>query len=314
MGANRSFDVVIVGGGVIGSAAAYFLMANPDFDGTVAIIERDTTYADSSTARSAGGIRQQFSTTANVSLSIFAERFIREAPALLAVDGNQPVIPFVDQGYLMLASANRREVLEHNIALQHAAGASTEFLSALDIAERFPWINVARIDCGGYGGSTEGWTDPYALMQAFRKKAISLGAELIEGEVVDLINDGSRVDAVELGNGATLSSGHVINAAGPRAASIAAMVGIDLPVRSRKRYVFVLDCRHEMVEQMRGAPLTVDPSGVYCRPEGANFICGLAPPKRRIQTQAISKSTLITLIPRFGRNSPPAFRHSRRSK
>lgn len=263
---------------MIGSATAYFLASSPDFQGSIAIIERDTSFADGSTARSAGGIRQQFSTPANVTLSIYAEEFIRDAERLLSVDGNQPVIPFVNQGYLMLASENGRPVLENNIAIQRDLGATTELLDAEAIKARFPWINVDGITCGGYGGDTEGWTDPYALMQALRKKSISLGAELIAGEVIGIGHQSGRVEQITLADGRRFSAGHVVNAAGPRAAEIAAMVDIDLPVRSRKRFVYVLDCRDPMMNQMLTAPLTVDPSGVYCRPEGQQFICGLAPP------------------------------------
>src|SRR5699024_6258118 len=68
---ETSFDVVIVGGGVIGSAAAYFLAASPDFDGRVAVVEKDPSYQTGATGRSAGSIRQQFSTPENVAISRF---------------------------------------------------------------------------------------------------------------------------------------------------------------------------------------------------------------------------------------------------
>ncbi|MEQ8665550.1 MAG: FAD-binding oxidoreductase [Rhodospirillales bacterium] len=277
MTASATYDVVIIGGGVIGSAAAYFLSALPAFDGTVTIIERDTGFADTSTARSVGGIRQQFSSAVNVRLSQFAAGFVREAPKVLAVDGSEPFVPFVEQGYLMLADDAGHARLRANIATQHAAGAVTELLDPVALADRFPWLNTDGLAAGGFGPRDEGWTDPYALMQAFRKKAQSLGAELIQGEVTGLTLEGHRVVSVTLADGTSIGCGHVINAAGPRAATIAAMAGIDLPVRSRKRFVFVLDCRDEAVEAILKGPLTVDPCGIYFRPEGRHFICGRAP-------------------------------------
>lgn len=277
MTVSGTYDVLIVGGGVIGSAAAYFLSASNDFDGTVAIVERDTGYADTSTARSVGGIRQQFSSAVNVRLSQFAARFVREAPGLLSVDGAEPFIPFVEQGYLMLADDAGLNTLKRNIATQHGADAVTELLDPAALGSRFPWLNTDDLAAGGFGPWDEGWTDPYALMQAFRKKARSLGADLIDGEVTALNLDGRRIASVGLADGATFACGHVINAAGPRAARIAAMAGIDLPVRSRKRFVHVIDCRDPAVDAILAGPLTVDPSGVYFRPEGRHFICGRAP-------------------------------------
>jgi sarcosine oxidase len=70
-----TYDVVIVGGGVIGSSTAYFLASQPEFDGRIAVIEKDSTYADAATPRSAGGVRQQFSTPENVQISSFADAF-----------------------------------------------------------------------------------------------------------------------------------------------------------------------------------------------------------------------------------------------
>ena len=274
---SRSYDVAIIGGGVIGSAAAYFLTASEDFDGRVAIVERDTRFADNSTARSVGGIRQQFSSAVNVRLSQFAAAFVRQAPDLLTVGDQQPFVPFVEQGYLMLADDRSLGTLKSNVATQHGAGATTELLDPAALGERFPWLNTDCLAAGGFGPRDEGWTDPYALMQAFRKKALSLGAELINAEVTALTHSGGRVTALTLSDGEDVTCGHVINAAGPRAARIAAMAGIDLPVHSRKRFVFVFDCRDPLTEEILKGPLTVDPSGVYFRPEGQHFICGRSP-------------------------------------
>ena len=265
-------DIVIVGGGVIGSACAYFLTSSPAFSGTVTVIEQDTTYQNSSTARSAGGIRQQFSTPENIRMSQFAMEFLKRSNTALAVDGEAPDLPFVANGYLLLATEQGVPVLADNVTIQHREGAQTHMLSPADLRQKFPWLNINDIAAGSFG-STEGWTDPYALMQAFRRKARQLGAIYREDTVTDLTREGNQITDVRLASGGRLSCGAIVNAAGPYANDIARMAGLMLPVFPRKRFVFVFDCRSGPLN----CPLTVDPSGTYFRPEGQTFICGRSP-------------------------------------
>lgn len=102
---SKKFDVVIVGGGVIGSSAAYFLAAQQAFGGSIAVVERDPTYAEAATPRSAGGIRQQFSTPENVLISAFGAAFIKSVAEHLTVGGEAPSLQFHEGGYLFLATA-----------------------------------------------------------------------------------------------------------------------------------------------------------------------------------------------------------------
>lgn len=274
---QESKDIVIIGGGVIGSACAYFLTASPDFTGTVTVIERDSTYQNSTTARSVGGIRQQFSTPENIHMSQFAMAFLRASDTALAVEGESPDLPFVANGYLLLATEQGASVLAGNVSVQNREGAETRMLSPDDIRKQFPWLNVDDIAAASFGGANEGWTDPYALMQAFRRKARRLGAVYREDTVTNLTRQGSVISAVALASGETISCGVVVNAAGPYAGEIARMAGLPLPVFPRKRFVFVFDCRDAANMQMGNCPLTVDPSGAYFRPEGQTFICGKSP-------------------------------------
>jgi len=112
----NSTDIAIVGGGVIGSAIAYFLASDPGFAGRVTVIERDPTYARASTPLSAGGIRQQFSTPENIAIGQFGAAFLKRVPDLLEVEGERPDIHFVEGGYLFLASEAGRAILERNHA------------------------------------------------------------------------------------------------------------------------------------------------------------------------------------------------------
>lgn len=271
--ASANFDVVIAGGGVIGSAAAYFLTAHPAFDGRVAVIERDPTYTDCTTSRSVGGIRQQFSTRENILLSQFAAEFVKRADEYLAVEGSAPALGFVEAGYLFLAGEHAVETMRTNHALQTRYGASVALIDVEDLQARFPWLDVTGVALGSLGLKNEGWIDPHALLMAFKAKARSRGARYLEGEVTGIDVNKKRIAGVRLADGDAISCAALVNAAGARAAQVAAMAGIALPVSPRKRQVFVFDCK----QRLPGCPLVIDPTGMYFRPESGRFLCGISP-------------------------------------
>ena len=269
----QSYDVVIVGGGVMGSSVAYFLKGWLNFPGSVLVVERDPTYADAATPRAAGGIRQQFSTPENIRMGRFAADFIKRAGEYLAVDDDAPLIPFVENGYLFLASSAGMDILRGNHEIQKSLGADNVLLSAEEVQARFPWMNTDDLAGGCYGLKNEGWTDPYGLLQAFRRKARALGVTYLADTARALKRDGNRMTAVTTQDNGEIACGAVVNSSGYRAREIAATAGIDLPVRPRKRLVYVFDCR----EQLGRVPLTIEPNGVWFRPEGASYICGVSP-------------------------------------
>lgn len=271
---ERTWDVIIIGGGVIGSSIAYFLAAEPAFDGRVVVIEREPAYARASTSLSVGGVRHQFSTEQNIRMSLFATDFLRRSGEALAVGDIVPDVGFRENGYLFLATEAGRDILEHNHALQARRGADVELLDARALAERFPGLATADLAAGGYGVSGEGWLDPYALLQAFKRKARSLGVTYVDDEVIDVTTGPRRVAAVECTRSGRYHCGALINAAGTAAPRVAAMAGIDgLPVHTRKRCVFLFEANGAGPDW----PLTVDPGGVYFRPEGNRFVCGVGP-------------------------------------
>ena len=272
---TQSCDVAIVGGGVIGSAIAFFLLGQTDFRGKVLVIEKDPTYAEAATSRSAGGIRQQFSTPENIAMSTFGAAFVKRVADYLTVEGDAPSIPFTEWGYLFLASAAGLATLQANHATQRRLGADVVLLTPGELKAQFPWLNVEGLASGSFGRSNEGWVDPYSLLQAFRRKARALGAVYVADEAVGIERQGGRVAAVGLASAGRVACGALVDSAGYHAHEIAALAGIDLPIRPRKRFVFVFDCKAPIGR----APLLVDPSGVYFRPEGANYICGVSPPE-----------------------------------
>ncbi len=274
MNGRESFDVVIVGGGVIGSSIAFFLAEEEGFTGRVAVVEKDPTYLDSSTARSVGGIRQQFSTPENIEMSRFGAAFFKSAPERLAVSGSRPDLSFHEAGYLLLATAKGRAILERNHPLQRAHGAGVVLMSPGELESRFPWLNTADLAAGCLGTRDEGWIDPFSLLMAFKHRAQASGVTYLTGEVVAVRRFGRRLTGVRLGDGRQVAAGCLVDAAGPRAAEIAAMAGIDdCPVRSRKRMVFTFECARRIAD----CPLVVDPGGLYFRPEGDKFVCGTSP-------------------------------------
>ncbi len=268
----KAYDVVIVGGGVVGSASAHYLRKN-GFKGSIALIEKDTSWAQGCTARSVGGLRQQFSTPENIHLSKFGVTLVKNLQQEFGPDAD---IGFKEQGYLICASPEGLPILAENHAVQIANGADNVLLRGDELAARFPWLVTEGIAAGCFGLSGEGWVDPYMFAALFRKSAIAKGVELIQGEVMGVTREGQRITGVTLASGEPISCGTLVNAAGTGAGALAAMAGIDLPVGPRKRYVYVLDCP-AATEALHKAPLTVIPGGVYFRPEGRNFLAGLSP-------------------------------------
>ena len=267
----KHFDVVIIGGGIVGSSTAYYLRKN-GYQGSIAIIEKDSSFKQSCTALSWGGIRRQFSTPENIRLSEFGLKLVRNLKTELGADAD---IGFKEQGYLVMASDAGIAVLEENAKLQQSLGADTVLMEPKELSARFPYMNFDGIAAASFGRSGEGWFDPYQFMNLIRKAAIAKDVSLVNSEVM-AIGAQERVSSVTLASGETLSAGAIVNAAGTSAGAVAAMIGFDLPVSAAKRYVYVVDCP-AAPETLRKGPLTFDINGIYFRPEGRNFLWGFTP-------------------------------------
>lgn len=280
---TRRYDVVIVGGAVIGSAVAYFLAANPDFGGSILVVERDPTYARASTSLSSSSIRTQFSNPINVRISQFGSAFIRDFATTMQVRGEAPPdLNFHEGGYLFLARTPAQETtLRENHAVQRDCGADVVLWDRDELSRAFPHLRVDDIRLASYGRSGEGWFSNTGLMNGFKAKARELGAEYVTDEVMAITRQGDSVTSVTLRSGEVIAAGTIVNASGPRAALTARMAGLDIPVEPRKRTLFVIDCATspEGSATVNGGrlPLMIDPTGVFCRPEGRFFLTGAAP-------------------------------------
>jgi glycine/D-amino acid oxidase-like deaminating enzyme len=266
-------QVVVIGGGVMGSAIAYWLTRlEPSLK--VTVVERDLSYEKASSALSAASIRQQFSTPVNIRISQASVAFLHSAADELAIDDEKPDIALREGGYLYLAGPDSSAELRRAHAIQRTYGADVALLDSAELATRYAWLNTDDLSLGSLGLSGEGWFDGYALLTAFARKARQQGARYVRAEVCRLEVARNRVTGVILSDGSRIASSHVVNAAGPWARHIGALAGVELPVFARRRTVYVISCPAEL----NPFPLMIDPTGFWIRPEGKKFIAGFAPP------------------------------------
>ncbi|MGQ7792391.1 NAD(P)/FAD-dependent oxidoreductase [Faunimonas sp. B44] len=271
MAFDKHFDVVIVGGGAVGSAVAYFLKRVLDFPGSVALVEQDPTFRRAATMLSAASIRQQFSTPENIRASRFGLAFLR---GLADEHGPEFDPQLRESGYLILATPEGAPLLASSHRIQIAEGADVALLDREGLANRFAWLSLEAIGAGSLGLSGEGWFDAATLLGALRHGARAAGAVAVTGAVTGIARKGAAIEGVHLANGSALGCGTLVNAAGTAAARIAALAGRTLPVEPRKRTVFVVDCP----DGPNSLPLVADPSGVWIRPEGSGYLTGYSPP------------------------------------
>jgi FAD-dependent oxidoreductase domain-containing protein 1 len=272
--AGKSWDVVIVGGAVTGASAAWWLLgASPGL--RVLVVEKDPTYARAATALSVASVRQQFSNPVNVEISRFGVGFIRDFARHIGPEGGVQSLGLRENGYLFLTGTETgRAVLEDIAGMQRGLGAATEVLDRDMLSRRFPWMRFDDVVAGSFGARDEGWFDNMGLLSGFRAAAITRGAVFLRDTVVDIVRDGDRITGVTLAQAGAVSAGQVLCAAGTGSTAVAAMAGIALPVEPRKRTVFVIDAPNARHPE---APLIIDHSGIYIRPEHGQWITATVP-------------------------------------
>ena len=264
---NKVYDVIIVGGGIMGSATAYYLItADPTLK--IAVVERDPSYAQASTTLSMANVRTQFSLRENVQISQYAIRMLNTFEEDMAVDGQQPKIYFRQEGNLFLVAAGAEEAARRAFKMQTQLGCRVEWWSPQQIREHYPLYEPQPF-VGGTFGPDDGYFDAYAVLMAYKAKSRSLGVNYFKDEVVTINTLKKQVTGVQLADQGSLPAGRVINCAGAWAADVAKTAGIVLPVVPVKRQVFVLDTAYKFEEPL---PLTILPSGLYFRSETGGLI------------------------------------------
>lgn len=256
---TRQYDVAIIGGGVIGCAAAYFLKLAGV--ARICVIEPDPTYAKAATPLATGGCRRLFARPENIRMSQFSIDFFKAF-------GED--VQWKEQGYLFVVGPGHERVLEANCRTQESLGVKVQLMDRAQLAERFPWMRTDDLALGVLSPE-DGWLDPNSVLQGFRKKSRAMEVEFMRDRVVDLYTSGKRVSEVELASGARMRADSVINAAGCWAASIAKLAGMDLPVNPMRRFEHYV----ELGDKLPPMPLIKDPDRLVIRPEGKGYSVGL---------------------------------------
>ena len=257
MNLPRTANAVIIGGGVVGCSIAYHLARRGLRD--VVVLERETV-GSGTTSKAAGGIRVQFATETEIRFSLESIEVFERFPDEFGVDPGYTKI-----GYLYLVSdAERLRGFEKRIALQRSLGADARVIAPSDAQALVPALRVDDLVAAVWGPQ-DGMAGPAEVTNGFARRARELGARILEGvEVTALDTVNARVTGVRTRDGA-IATPLAINAAGPAAARVGRLAGVELPVHPRRRHIFFTEPFPEIPGPV---PLTSDvASGFYFRKE-----------------------------------------------
>lgn len=236
---KKVYDIVIVGGGIIGSSISYNLV-NDGFDGKILVIEKDPSYEFASTTLSAGGVREQFSLPENIKISQYGLTIFENFDEIMEVDGDKAHAEFKQRGYLFLADEKNWTTIKINYEIQKGLGAHVSLLSTDDLKRLIPHLKTDNL-VGGSFGSRDGYLDPYGVLQGYIKRAKKMGVEYLYEEVTGIEVKRKKIEGVTTDKGNHIRCGIVVSAAGPYASVVGKMAGIDLPVDPVRRMAYVFD-------------------------------------------------------------------------
>jgi sarcosine oxidase, subunit beta len=266
----RSADVVIIGAGIVGSSIAFHLTEAGCKN--VLVVERETRQGLGSTGKSMGGVRAQFATDVNIRMSLYSIPFFAQfEEATGHPSGYKP------HGYLFMATNDwHMNYLRKNSARQKKLGLkNVKLLSTDDIRKVLPQLRSDDI-VGGSLCTTDGFVDPDSVMTGFMARAIERGAELWRGtEVTGIYADHDTVSGVLTSKGG-VAAPVVVNAAGPWAAGVARMTGVELPVQPLRRMLVPTEPFPGLPERL---PMMIDmATGWHFRQEGLGLLMAWAHP------------------------------------
>lgn len=280
----KSADVIIIGGGIVGSSIAYHLTEAGCR--SVIVLEREAHQGKGSTGKSMGGVRAQFTTPVNIQMSLYSIPFFARFEEVLGYpSGYKP------QGYLFVATEERHmNYLRTNYEKQSTLGLkSVQLLARDDVTRLAPEIRSDDI-IGGSFCATDGFVDPYSVMTGFMQKAIERGVELMrETEATGIRRDARGVCGVETTSG-PLAGRVVVNAAGPWAGLLAKLASVNLPIEPLRRMLVPTEPFDKVSQK---SPMVIDlATGFHYRPEGLGLLMAWAHPDEK---------------PGFNTNFDPAF-------
>jgi sarcosine oxidase, subunit beta len=260
----NSADVIIIGGGIVGSSIAYHLTEAGCR--SIIVVERETHQGKGSTGKSMGGVRAQFATPVNIRMSLYSIPFFSAFDEVMGHPaGYRP------QGYLFVATKQSHlDYLAGNYRQQVAAGLkAVRLLDPADVSHLAPELRSDDI-LGGSFCPTDGFVDPHSVMTGFMLKAMERGVQLMrDTDVTGIRTDAQGVCGVETSQG-FLSSRTVVNAAGAWAGKVARLAGVDLPVEPLRRMLVPTEPFEKV---SHASPMVVDMStGFHYRPEGRGLL------------------------------------------
>lgn len=262
-------DIVIIGGGIIGTSIAYHL-AREEGAGRIMVIERDPSYEHAATPRSNGGIRRLFSLPENIEMASYGLAFYRDFATEMSEQDESADISFRRQGYLFVSDTGNAAEMEKNFQLQESMGVEVELLSPDGLKKKYPSISTTGVHLAVLSDH-DGWVDPHAALLGFRRKARALGVSYVAAEVKSLTADNVAVRSAELANGDKVNADIFVNACGAWCADLAASVGLDLPVEPMSRESYFWHC----AKTLEPLPLIKTESDLAFRPEGDGYIGGV---------------------------------------
>jgi glycine/D-amino acid oxidase-like deaminating enzyme len=292
-------DVVIIGGGIVGSSIAWHLTHAGCRN--VLVIERESSQGKGSTGKSMGGVRAQFSTPVNIQMSLYSIPFYAKFEEVVGHPAD-----YRPQGYLFLATKESHlAYLRNNFDRQRKLGLKTaRLISAEEIRAMLPQLRADDV-LGGSFCSTDGFVDPYSVMNGFMASAAELGATLWKKtEVTGIRRDQSGTFSVATTRG-PVATRTVVNAAGAWAAQIAAFLGVDLPVEPLRR---MLVPSEPFDDFPHSSPMVIDMSnGFHFRPEGRGFLLAWNDPEETPGYKTDFEPSFVEKILVHAANRVPAF-------
>ncbi len=260
-------DVVIIGGGIIGASVAWSLARRQA--GRIMVLEKEKHTGRGSTAYSAGGVREQFSSEINIRMSHYS----LDAYARFAQEMDQD-IDYKRAGYMFLAPTEATaRALRQNVAVQNKLGVNSRLITAAEAREHVRDLFVDDIQAAAYN-ARDGYVDPASICQGYVQRARDMGVEFRTSTAVTGINlQGDRVTGV-ITNAGEVGTNAVVNACGPYLREIGEMAGVDVPARPYRRMLFITE-KFSLSPNL--VPLTIDmATGFYFRDEGRGLMIGLA--------------------------------------